>query len=116
MHRTNEKPSPKFNNRRPAKNITLMFKFCQQLGHDATSKDGCFVFAKWTLRQQASQCVPESEIKTNTRKHLKSIRQRQMNAKNSKELTRHINTLQDLNHPTDIDALIHSLHLMQKRT
>ena len=104
--------SPRQSNRRIPRDMTLRCKFCQQIGHNATSEDGCFIFAKWTLCQQASQRVPESEIKANTRKYLKSIKQRQMNAKNSKELTRHIKSLQELEQPLDTNALIHSLQMI----
>ena len=36
-----------------------------------------------------------------------------MNAKNSKELNHHIKTLQELDHPMDIEALVHLLQIMQ---
>ena len=100
-------------NKRPTRDMSLKCQFCGQLGHDADSVDGCFIFAKWCLCQQASIRVSESDIQSNTRKFLKSIKQRQTTAKYNEKLTRHIKSLEALDQYVDTTTLIHSLRLMQ---
>ena len=96
-------------NKRVPKDMSLKCPFCGQLGHDDKSDQGCMVFAKWTLCQQASQRVPPEDIKMNTRKFLKSIRQRQSDARQRTQLTKHINTLQQMDTTLDTTNFLDSL-------
>ena len=99
-----------FNKRMP-KDMSLKCQFCGQLGHDDKSDQGCMVFAKWTLCQQASQRVPPEEIKSNTRKFINSIRQRQTDARQRSQLNKTIRTLQQLDTKLDPEAIINSLQM-----
>ena len=99
-------------NRRPPKDMSIKCKFCGQLGHDGTNDQGCIVFAKWTMCQQASQRMPPEEIKANTRKFLKNIRQQQSDSRQRNHLDKRIKTLQDQGANIDHTALIHSLQLI----
>ena len=60
---------------------------------------------------QTSQRVPPEDIKTNTRKFLKNMRQRQSDAKQRKHIDQRIKSLQ-LNDKLDPTAIINSLHLL----
>ena len=61
--------------------------------------------------QQASQRMTPDDIKTNTRKFLKNIRQRQSDAKQRQHIDQRIKSLQ-LSDKLDPTAIINSLQLL----
>jgi len=102
-------------NRRPRqkRDLNIKCRFCHGLGHDSDKEDGCYVMAKFTLCQQASTRTNEDEIKTNTRKYLKHIRNQQTNNKQRDNFTKKIRSLQVLHPNVDTSALITSLELLE---
>ena len=88
-------------------------KICGQRGHDQNSENGCMVFAKWIMCQQASTRLSESDIKTNTKKFLKKIRQRDNDTRQRHNIQRKINALQDREVTEEHTALIHALQILQ---
>ena len=92
--------------------MSLKCKFCGQLGHDGTSDDGCIVFAKWILYQQASTRTSESYIKTNTRKFIQMTKRQQSSNRQRTQLSRQTKSLKELTQPIDANAIIHSLQLI----
>ena len=58
--------------KRPKLDTSKQCEFCGQLGHDNNSEDGCMVYAKWILYQQASTRLSEFETKTNTSKKIQT--------------------------------------------
>ena len=57
--------------RAPKRDFSLKYNICGQHGYDESSENGCMIFAKWVLCQQANTRLKEEEVKTNTRKYLK---------------------------------------------
>ena len=112
-YKPSEKQQPR--NSKYKRDNSLKCNFCGQLGHNSTSEDGCFVFAKWTMCQQTSTRLSTEETKMNTRKYLKNIRQKQSDSKQRSNVGKHIRTLMegdaDLN--VDTNALIKTLQLLQ---
>ena len=70
-------------------------------------------FAKWTLCQQANSRLSETDIKNNTRKYLRYIKRKQIDAKQKEKFDRHIKSLTCNGDENTHDALIHSLQLMR---
>ena len=103
------------NNSRYKRDNSLKCNYCGQLGHDSTSEDGCFVFAKWTMCQQTSSRLSTEDTKMNTRKYLKNIRQKQSNNKQRSNVDKHIRTLMEAETDLNVDttALIKTLQLLQ---
>ena len=71
-------------------------------------------FAKWTLCQQASKRLGEADIKNNTRKYLRYVKKKQIDAKQRDKFDRHIKSLTHNSNENSHDALIHSLQLMRE--
>ena len=102
-----------FQNKRPRLDTSKKCKICGQLGHDDNSEDGCMVYAKWILCQQASTRLSESETKTNTRKCFKQIKRHQEGDMNRDKFETHINSLNNITPNQDTTSIIHALKLLQ---
>ena len=96
--------------RRP-RDMSMKCKICGQIGHNQESEDGCIVFAKWMMCQQASTRLSESEIKTNTRKFFKKMKQRQHDDRQSSKFQKQIKSLEDQN--VDAPSIINALKILQ---
>ena len=92
--------------------MLVKYQFCDQLGYNGNSDQGCVVFAKWTLYQQASQRSSEDNIKTNTNKFLVSIKQRQSEVRQHNQLKHRITKLKWLDKSLDLTAVINFLQLL----
>ena len=111
--RTHFSPTkPPYDKKSVTKDTSVKCSLCGQLGHDASSDGGCNVFAKWILCQQASQRLSADEIKDNTKKFLRMIKQRQSNNRHKYKIDNHIKCL-ECNEDTDNSALIHSLQFLR---
>ena len=112
---TNNSYTKKEKTPRSKKGISLKHTYYRQLGHNNTSEDEYFFFAKYMLCQKAPTHIPKEEIKKNARKYLKNIRKRQYEIKQRDKLGKHIKSIIQDNPDKNIDitTLITSLKLLQ---
>ena len=103
----------RFPKKKSTKDTSLKCPLCGQVGHDENAENGCFCFAKWTLCQQASKRLSETQIKENTRKFLRRMKLQQSTAKQREKIDSRIRSLTSTNSATDQSAIIQSLELLR---
>ena len=102
------------NAKKPPKHASTKCSICGQLGHDTTTENGCMNLAKWVLCKQASEKLPENDLKSNTRKYVTFMRNKQSQAKQRNKIEKRIHSLIGEDESATNEALIHSLHILKE--